>query len=591
MKLSDYIAEFISNLGVRHVFAINGGAALHIMDSISKHEHLELFCPHHEQSAAMAADAYSRVSENIGVAVSTSGPGATNMITGICCAWYDSVPLLLLTGQVSTFRLKKDTGVRQQGFQETSTLEICQSITKYSTMVTDPNMIRYELEKALYLAKSGRPGPVLLDIPDNIYREIINSDELKGFTPEIETIPNFNSKINLCLSCIQEAQRPVLIMGWGVHLSGARKEAVKLIESLNIPVLLTWAMKGLINDDHPLFAGTFGTHGTRYGNLAAQNSDLIISIGSRLDSHETGNPVDFAREAKKIIVDIDEFELKKFKRLGIKAECLIKSDAKLFIEKIVDGIESYSFDFAPWKSVIQNWQNNFPICPESNNNEKSVNPYVFNKVLSNNVSEDELIVCDTGCALAWTMQGFPIKSKQRIIHAFNNTPMGYALPASIGAALCLGDKSVTCITGDGALMMNIQELINISANNLNIKIILINNHGYSMICQTQDQWLNGNYSGSIEGNGLAFPDFIQVAKAHGFRTFNISEPYQVKEILESVYQLDGPVFCNVEVDSKQRVIPQVKFGYPIEDPEPFIDRKFFNESMIIPPLEISREAK
>ena len=591
MKLSDYIADFMAGQNIRHVFAISGGASIHIIDSIAKHPEIEYICPQHEQAGAMAADAYSRVTRNLGVAVSTSGPGATNMLTGICCAYYDSVPVLYITGQVTTFRLKRDLGVRQLGFQETDVIDICRPVTKYAAQLDNPNRIRYELEKACYIAKSGRPGPVLLDIPDNLQREHIDPDRLESFTPESK-INNPSIKgpmIDRCIELLKQAKRPVVILGWGIYLANADVEARNFIEKLGFPVLPTWAMADFLPYDHPLMVGTFGTHGARYGNFTVQNADLILAIGTRLDTRVAGSPVStFAREARKIVVDIDANELNKFRTLGAEFDLTIHADAKKFLKAINNKITRFEKqNISGWIERIAAWKEKYPICPPEYYKEKGVNPYVFVKALSKASMKGDALITDTGCTLAWIAQAFEFKSGQKLYHDFNNTAMGYALPASIGACFALDKKPVICVTGDGSLQMNIQELATVIRHKLPIKIFLINNHGFSMIQQTQDQWLDSRYNASTVEGGLAFPDFVKVAIAYGFKTVTIHENREVEASVREVLQSNGPVLCNVEVDPGHRVIPQVKYGRAIEDSEPLLNRKEFFENMIVKPLELS----
>ena len=366
MKLSDYIADFLANQGIRHVFAISGGASVHMIDSIAKHPRIDFVCPQHEQAGAMAADAYSRVTRNLGAAISTSGPGATNMVTGACCAYYDSVPVIYITGQVTTFRLKRDTGVRQMGFQETDTVDIYKPITKYAVRVDDPTRIRYELEKACYLAKSGRPGPVLIDIPDDLQRELINPDELESFAPRPETKnpAGLGDQVDRCVQLLEKAKRPVVILGWGIRLAKADGEAWKFVEELGFPVVPTWAMADMLPSDHSLIVGTFGTHGTRYGNFTVQNADLVLAIGARLDTRGAGSPhTEFAREAKKIVVDVDPSELSKFRVLGMDVDLLIHADAKDFLQAINQRIAGMAKqDTSEWAERIAAWKKRYPIC-------------------------------------------------------------------------------------------------------------------------------------------------------------------------------------------------------------------------------------
>ncbi len=588
MKLSDYVASFLAAQGIRHAFVITGGAVAHIIDSIAENPDIDYVCTQHEQAAAMAADAYSRVTGNLGVAIATSGPGATNLMTGVCCAYYDSIPVIYMTGQVATFRLRRNTGVRQIGFQETSTVDIYRPITKYAVLVDHPKRIQYELEKATYLARSGRPGPVLIDIPDDVQREQINPDELESFAPEPENkeLSELNKQVDRCIQLLESARRPVVILGWGIGLAKAQKETRELIDKLGFPVLPTWAMMHMLPSNHPLVVGSFGLHGTRYGNFTVQNADLVLSIGSRLDTHLTGSPINtFAREAKKIVIDTDLSELNKYKRFGMDVDILLHSDVKDFLRVInnkINGITKQ--DISDWRRRIMEWKAKYPICPPEYYQQNEVNPYVFVKALSKELSEGDVIFVDSGCGVAWMMQGFEFKENQRLFSAFNNTPMGYSLPASIGG--CFAAKTaITCVTGDGGLQINIQELATILRHNLPIKIFLINNRGYSMIRQTQDQWFESQYVASTVDGGLALPDFVKVADAYGCKTVSIKRNRELHPHIREVLDREGPAFCNIEISPDHRVIPQVRFGRPIEDAEPLLDRTEFLANMIVKPVQ------
>jgi acetolactate synthase I/II/III large subunit len=586
MKLTDYVANFIYGENVRHVFGIMGGASLHIIHSIEEHTGVEFLCSLHEQASAMSAEAYSRITRNLGVAVSTSGPGATNMITGISGAYYDSVPVLFITGQVSTFRFKGKTGVRQYGFQETDIVQMCAPVTKYAVTVEDPKKIRFELEKACYIARSGRPGPVLVDIPDNLQREDIVPQKLEGFTPKVTNNPNISALLQKCINLLEKSKRPVIILGWGVRLSGADKEALELINSLEMPVVLTWGMVDFLPAEHSNLVGTFGTHGTRYGNLTVQNADLILAIGTRLDTHETGSPLStFARDAVKIVVDIDHTELDKAPCFGMSIDVPVVADARYFIRELLKNFDGGGQVIDSWWKHINNWKKNYPVCLEQYYEEESVNPYVFVHEMSEILEKDIPVVIDTGCSIAWMMQGFQVKKGQRLIHDFNNTAMGYALPASMGISAALDRQMTICVTGDGSLHMNIQELATIAHHNYPVKIILLNNDGYSMIQQTQDQWMESKYIASSKEGGLPVPDFSEIASGYGFTTFEITQNSEIASILNQVLTYEGPCFCNVRISPNHRVIPQVKYGRPIEDAEPLLDRDEFEQSMIVSPLE------
>jgi len=595
MKLSDYVAEFLARQGIRHVFVVSGGASIHLIDSIAKHPNIDFVCPQHEQAGAMAADGYARVSGNLGAAIATSGPGATNFLTGVCSAYYDSVPVIYITGQVSTFRKKGDTGVRQIGFQETDTVPIFTPVTKYAVQVDDPKRIRYELEKACFIAKTGRPGPVLIDIPDNIQREDIVPDKLDFYKPRAfaGSKVNLSAEIDKCIYWFKNAKRPLIILGWGIHLGKASQQVRKLIGSLGVPFVPTWAIADILPSDHPLYVGTFGTHGTRYANFAVQNADFILSIGSRLDTKATGSPIaTFAREAKKIIVDVDLGELNKFRTFGLNIDLVINSDARNFIEAFNEkAVGIARKDISKWIARISLWKEKYPICPVKYYEDEDVNPYVFVKFLSKECGEGDILILDTGCALAWMLQAFEFKKHQRLFHDFNNTAMGWALPASIGAAFTLSASRVICVTGDGSLHMNIQELATVIRHQLPIKIFLINNHGYSMIKQTQDQWLNSLYSASTVDGGLALPNFMKVAEAYGFNTVSISKNDKMRDHIREALNNEGPSFCSVEISPDHRVIPQVKFGRPNEDAEPLLERQEFFKNMIIKPLNVSLEGR
>ena len=362
MKLSDYIADFIASENIRHVFGVTGGASLHLIHSMVEHPSLEFLCSLHEQASAMSADAYSRATRSMGVAVGTSGPGGTNMITGICGAYYDSVPVLFLTGQAATFRSKGEMGIRQYGFQETDIVEMCTPVTKYAVTVKKPDRIRFELEKACHIARSGRPGPVLVDIPDNIQREEVEPFQLKGFVPRTTNKTNISDSVQECLTLLSKSERPVLILGWGVRLAGADEEALKLVDALKIPVLPTWGMADFLPSGHHSLVGTFGTHGTRYGNFTVQNADLIIAIGTRLDTHLTGSPLSsFARGAVKIVVDIDYTELDKASYFGMFIDVPVTADARYFIGELLRALDEKNIhNIGPWWEHIKKWKKKIP---------------------------------------------------------------------------------------------------------------------------------------------------------------------------------------------------------------------------------------
>lgn len=595
MKVSDYIAEFIASLGVRHVFLITGGAVAHIVDSIARCPGLSYVCSQHEQASAMAADAYARIAGPIGVAVATSGPGATNLLTGICCSYTDSVPVLYITGQVSTFRLRRDSGVRQLGFQEVDTVAMARPVTKYAVLVEDPSRIRYELEKAVSMARGGRPGPVLVDVPDDVSRMDIDAASLPGYSPAPEEIckpaPN-EEQCELCYSILSRASRPVVVFGAGVRLSGGADCARFFAKTLSFPVALTWAAKDLFPYDNPLVVDGFGITGTRAGNFIVQNADCILSIGSRLDTHATGSPVNtFGRNAKKIIVDIDGNELGKFARAGIADAVLIRSDALEFMNAMLAYLLRAPLRRPPdeWTTRIAEWHSRYPVCPGAGTAQTGcVDPYDFIDRLSSSLSGSEIIISDTGNTVAQTFQAFRPNGKQRMITAFNNTPMGYAVAAAVGAAFASPNTRVICITGDGGLQMNIQELATIRKYGLPVSVVCFNNRGYGMIRQTQDDWLEGRHEASAENTGVAVPDFSAIAAAYGLESVTVNDSAGVTACVRRLAEGKGAYFAEVMIAPGCKTVPMLKAGRPIEDPNPLLDRKEFMENMVVEPMEISR---
>ena len=591
LKLSDYVAEFISKKNINTVFAISGGASLHLIHSIKDHPKLNCICTHHEQSAAMAADGFARSSGKPGVVITTSGPGATNTITGICCSYYDSVPLILITGQVSSFRMSEGLGVRQIGFQETPIVDVVKPIVKYSYKIKDPYEIGYQLNKAYQISISGRPGPVLIDIPDNFQREVLNLEKLVNFEFNKPKEQDKNlpiSKLEKIHELIAKSNRPIIIGGWGIHLSKTEKDFIKFVESLNIPVLFTWAAFDILPADHKLNLGTFGTHGRRASNFAVQNSDLIISLGSRLDTKSTGSPITtFAREAKKIVVDIDKNELEKFSFFGLEIDLLIKKDLKNFFNSYFEYKNTQYLQkthYLSWEKKLEKWKNEFENYDKNKKFEDGINPYIFVDKLSQSCPENIKIFIDTGCSIAWMMQRFKTKKNQRLFHDFNNTAMGWALPASIGSFFANPQFKIVSIIGDGSLMMTLQELATLNHHKIPIKIFLINNNGYSMIKQTQEQWLSSKYYASSPQGGISFPNYKKLADSFDISYEEINIEENLEEKINKVIDANNSVFCNVIISSQARVTPQVKFGRPNEDMEPLLPRDLFYKNMIIKPI-------
>lgn len=574
MKLSDFVALFLKQAGIRYVFAIQGGASAHLIDSIAKCDGIDYVCNQHEQASAMAADGYARVSNGLGCAIATSGPGATNLLTGCCGAYYDSIPVLYITGQVASFRLKGNRRIRQLGFQETDTVAIFSPVTKYAALLQRPEDIKFELQKAVSIALEGRKGPVLIDIPDDFQRAMIDVDMLEEYLLPCKREEQKKYDVSTILQLLRDSKRPLLIAGWGIHSAQAENEFAQVMDALHIPVVTTWGANDLLDSGSIYRAGTIGINGSRYGNFAVQTADLIFVLGSRLDTHVAGTPLSkFAPLARKIIVDIDGAELEKYKTLDFTTDILVKSDLKSFIKKLLHEIKKTE-DYFPknisiWKKTVARWKEKYPIYRAQPNCDSALDPYFFIGQLSKSVSTDITMFCDTGCSLVWMCQAFAFKNGQRLFSDFNNTSMGYALPAAIGAAFASSHR-IVCITGDGGLQMNIQELATVIRHHLNITLVLFDNAGYGMIQRTQDMWFQSRYEGSDVEHGLAFPDFSIIVKDYGFSVVVVASNDEIEEKLSDVFSKTGPVCCVVKVPLTAVITPQLKFGHGLEDMEPLL---------------------
>lgn len=587
--VSDYILDFLVSQGVKHVFLITGGAIAFVVDAFSRRNDITYVCVAHEQAGAMMAEAYSRMGPGFAATMVTSGPGATNLITGICCAWFDSIPMLNISGQVNTHEQKGTSKVRQVGFQETDIVDVVRPITKFAAQLDKAENIRYLLEKATHIAKSGRPGPVLIDIPMNFQRAEIDLKTIPSFTPpqkkEYEDIGStLQKKAKEVVKILQTAKRPVLLAGGGIRLADAQKELYELIDALGIPVVSSWSGYDLVHRTHPLYIGGHGVYGERAANFAVQNSDVYLTIGSRLDTRQTGGkPETYARESKVIMVDIDKAELDK--RRGLTPHMAIQSDAKEFITTLLKEVKHIKkLDITDWVRRCQEWKQKYPVVlPEYYKEKGNVNAYVFVKTLSEELDKNAVIIPDDGGHLTWTMQAFEIKKGQRLFSAFGNSPMGYSFPAAIGASMAMGKKEVICIDGDGSLQINIQELQTLAYHKLPVKIFVLNNHGYGIIKQFQELYLDSREEAT--GKGYSTPDFIKVGKAYGIKTVSIKNHAELRKKICEVLRHKGPVLCDILIESNQKLMPKLEFGKPIEDLSPLLPRKEFYKNMIVKPIE------
>jgi len=590
MNLSDYVLDFLEKKNVKEVFLITGGAISFMVDAFSRNRKIKYVSVAHEQAGAMMADSYSRLGPNFSCTMVTSGPGATNLITGIACSYFDSIPALHICGQVNTYEQQdahiSTKNVRQVGFQETDIVKISKPITKFSYKVKKASEIKYVLEKAHYLATSGRPGPVLIDIPMNLQRQKINPKQLKSFQPKNKKkIINSKKLISKIESLFQKARKPVLILGGGIKYGKAEKDLKKFLKYFQIPIVTTWSGVDLLDHRSNKYIGNIGVYGSRAANFAIQNSDLFLCLGSRLDTRITGGvPKTFARNAKKIVVDIDKNEIGK--QRGLKIDVPVEMDVKYFFKEYL-RYKKKNIIKNDWLIRCNEWKMKYPMVLKKYYQEKNnVNPYVFTHYLSEILNKKDIIIADDGGHLTWTIQSFKIKEGQKLFSAFGNSPMGYALPASIGASIVKNKSRIICIDGDGSIQINLQELHTIDKLRLPIKIFILNNDGYGIIKQFQDLYLDKRYEAS--GKGVSNPDFKKISSAFNIN-YNIIKNHKDLIKLKKIITSKKPEIIEIKIKSNQKIIPKLQFGNPIEDLSPLLNRKEFQKNMDI--LVVDRNSK
>lgn len=558
IKVSDYIADFLYRNGIKDVFTVTGGGAMHLNDSFGHHPELKCTYNHHEQACAIAAEAYARLSNKLACVCVTSGPGGTNAITGVIGGWLDSVPMFIVSGQVKRETTVTSTGapLRQLGDQEYTIVETVRPMTKYAVFINDEKEIAYHLEKAFYLAMEGRRGPVWIDVPLDVQGAMIDTDELVHFSPD-----EFESKdysidgetAQTIIEKIKGAKHPVILAGSGIRFSNSDGIFTELTEKLQIPVVVAWNSNDLVAYDSPYYCGMPGTVGMRSGNFVVQNSDLLLVLGSRMNIRMISyNKFDFAKNAYKIIVDIDENELKK---PTISPDMPICADVKNVIEELLKV--EYTPCHSEWLGWCKDLLDRYPaVQPKCYENTSSINPYVFIDELFKHLDNDDTICCSNGSACVVTFQAAKIKQGQRMFTNSGCASMGYGLPAAIGAAVYKNGERVICLEGDGSLMMNIQELQTVFHNNYNMKIFIINNDGYHSIRQTQTNLFKPPLVGVNADNGVSFPSFEKIAYAFDIPYERITTLDDADKI-QSVIDRDGPVICEAIVDYSQNFEPKL----------------------------------
>lgn len=638
IKLSNYIAKKLVELGINRGFSVTGGGAMHLNNGLGHQDGLTMTYNHHEQACAMAAEAYARINNQIAVVCVTTGPGGTNAITGVLGGWLDSIPMFILSGQVRydwTARYS-NVGIRAMGDQE---FDICKSIecmTKYSEMVIEPMRIRYLIEKCMYLATNGRPGPVWLDIPLDVQGAYIEENELIGFDKEsyeaggdgwasdspYKTDIDEKTKLNLkdivepvpdevlkeIIEKIKSSKRPVFNAGNGIRIGNAHKEFLELIELLNIPVVVGWNSEDCLWVDHPLYAGRPGNFGDRPGNFTVQNSDLVLSVGSRLSLRQVGfNCKGWAREAFTIVNDIDKEELKK---PTVHIDIPVHADCKVFMRQLIDMLKKEKTPVfeggeglkgMSWNETVKYWLKKYPVCrPEflENDDSKKANVYAFIKDIGDSARENQITVVGNGSACVVGGHSYIIKKGQRFISNSAVASMGYDLPAAIGAYMAnldgkVYEKELILITGDGSIQMNLQELQTIVHHKMDIKIFLINNDGYHSIRQTQSKYFEDEPLVGIgpDSGDLSFPDMGKLAGAYGITYFCAKTNSELEDAVSKTFEVCGPVICEAFVTKEQNFEPkssgkQLADGRmvspPLEDLTPFLSDEEMEENMIVP---------
>ena len=595
MRVADFIADFIfEELNVKHVFMVTGAGIMHLTDGVASHPKLQAICPHHEQTSSMAIDAYSRASENFGVGFFTSGPGGTNAVTGLCGAWQDSVPCLFISGQVKkkeTTNNAKIPGLRQFGVQELDMIPIVKYACKYATTLNDPNKVKYELEKAVHIAKSGRPGPVWIQIPMDVQSSIIDETKLNGFEHD-DVIPTASdAEVDKIIKLLKKSKRPVIIAGQGIRISGAISLLEKFTSKFKIPVVTPFLGIDTIKSDLLQYVGKTGVKGDRPANFAMQNSDLIIAIGTSLHVTVIGYTYKhFAREAKKIVIDIDK---KSHKKKTIDIDSFILSDAKKFFEKIIKFTENETLnDYAKWIKQCNEWKKKYPVClPEYKQNKKSLNSYLLIDTLCKHSKKNDIFVSDAGGTYYATCQAIQLtKPGQRYITSGAMATMGYSLPAAIGISVATNKGRVIALTGDGSFQQNLQELQTLIEYDLPVKLFVLNNDGYESIRVSQKNYFDNRLIGESNQSGVSFPDTLKIAKAYGIKAVRIRNYQELENKLDGILNFDKAVIVDVIIPRDQPIIPTVSSvvnpdgtmsSRPLEDMAPFLDREEYKKNLYI----------
>ncbi len=607
MRVADLIARIVLESGITRAFMVTGGGAMHLNDAFCRAPGLDVLFMHHEQACAMAAEGYARLGGTMALVNVTTGPGGINALNGVFGAFTDSVPMLVVSGQVKTETVAafQPLPLRQLGDQEADILAMAAPVTKFSASLRDPRDAAYLIEKAIWIARSGRPGPVWIDVPIDIQGAQVDPDGLRHFSPEAEgwvshpneagrlTGPDLAAAASRVLDLIREAERPVILPGTGIRAAGAVARFERLVAVLGLPVATAFNAHDLLPEDHPAYVGKAGTVGDRAGNFAVQNADLVLVLGCRLNIRQISyNWTAFARAATKIMVDIDSAELAKH---TLAIDVPVHADLTAFLDALLEAAEGHAAsaahrDYLAWcKLRLARYPANLP---DYGLRTEPINPYAFCGQLWDELGEGDAVVTANATACIVAFQTARLKPRQRLFSNSGSASMGYDLPASIGAQLASDSSARTiCLAGDGSIMMNLQELQTIASNRLPIKIFILNNSGYSSILQSQQAWFPDNLAGCGPQNGVTFPDFLRIAAAFGIPARRLTDLDQAPALIRATLDEPGPAICEVMLDPAQTFAPKLSsrrlpdgrmVSSALEDMAPFLSREELAENMIIP---------
>lgn len=583
MKLSDLVVDYLAERGIRHIFLVSGGGIMHLVDSVGRHPAIEYVCNFHEQACVIAAEAYARVTNGVGVCLVTTGPGATNALSAVPGAWFDSIPIIVLSGQVRLPLIADYARVRQNGPQEVNIIPMVEPVTKYAKTIRDPAKIRRELDAAFAAATTGRPGPVWVDLPLDVQAsEVSQEDAAASGTQNTTATDDLRRVVEQTVQMLVHARRPMFIAGHGIRLGHAEQDLASFLEATQLPVIMPISAMDLVPESYPAHMGAFGPIGRRSANFALQNSDLVLSVGASLSIAATGfNTAGFAPRAKKIVVNVDPGEIEKS---SLQIELPVIASAADFLKELNRQLRGVALPKRDrWRDACADWKRRYPPGPPPDFvNPAFVNSYALAEELSRQMGPGEIVVGGISLDVCSLYQSFSVKDGQRVLVNANYGAMGWDLPAAVGAAVAANGARVVLMTGDGSIQFNIQELETVRSNNLNLRILVLNNAGYESIRTTQTNWFEGRFVGSDFASGIGNPNFAKLADAYGLGYARLADPAALAETVREVLSHDGPIICEVIVSPDQPRTPRASSyrhldgtmeSRPIEDLFPFLPRQ------------------